>query len=123
MCEIHPKHKNLEVFCLDFDSEEFIDNIKDEDYDIVLSSSALQWSKNLTKIIRTLSNISNNISMVLFTSNTFKTIFQITDSRSPILDIGAIQKSFDPFYKCEYEILQYNLEFDDKKKMFDYIKN
>ena len=123
MCEIHPKHKNLEVVTLNFDSEEFHQNIKNEKYDLILSSSALQWSKDLTKIIDSLSNLSDSISMVLFTSQTFKTIFDLTDTNSPILDLKEIKKSFDKFYMCEYEVLNYKLEFENKKDLFNYIKN
>lgn len=123
MCELHPKNNNVEVVCLDFDSDEFFNNIKGENYDIVLSSSALQWSKDLSRIVSALSEVSSKISMVLFTSNTFKTLFQITGTKSPILSLESIQSSFYKWYTCEYEVLQYKLEFDDKKKMFDYIKN
>ena len=123
MCKIHPKVKNLDIVCLDFDSDELEENLKDEQYDIVLSSSALQWSKDLTNIINTLHKVSNKIDMVLFTSNTFKTIFKLTNTKSPILDIDTIKQSFDEFYKCEYEIIEYKIEFTNKKDLFKYIKN
>lgn len=123
MCDIHPKDKNLEIFCLDFDTDDFFENIKGEKYDLVLSSSALQWSKDLKKIIKALSKISNNINAVLFTSNTFRSIFQITRTISPILCERDIKEAFSGFYNCEFETVRYNLEFDDKKKLFDYIKN
>ena len=123
MCEIHPKHKNLELVCLNFDTEEFHKNLENEKYDLILSSSALQWSKDLSKIVKTLSNLSDEINMVLFTSNTFKKIFELTDTISPILDLKEIKKSFDKFYTCEYEVLNYKLEFENKKDLFNYIKN
>ena len=123
MCKIHPKHQNLEIFALDFDTEAFHENIKNEQYDLILSSSALQWSKNLTKIVQSLAKASNSINMVLFTSNTFKTIFDITNTTSPILDLKEIKKSFNKFYRCEYEVLNYKLEFENKKDLFNYIKN
>ena len=123
MCEIHPKHENLELVALNFDTEEFHQNIKNEKYDLILSSSALQWSSDLSKIISSLSLISNSINMVLFTSNTFRTIFELTESISPILDLKEIKKSFDKFYRCEYEVLNYKLEFENKKDLFNYIKN
>ena len=123
MCDIHPKNKNLKIECLDFDTKEFHQNIQNEKYDIVLSSSALQWSNDLTKIIQSLSNISNKVHMVLFTANTFKTIFELTNTKSPILDLKQIKKSFDKFYRCEYEVLNYKLEFENKKDLFNYIKN
>lgn len=123
MCDIHPKHSNLELVCLDFDTQKFHDSLQGEHYDVVLSSSALQWSKDLTKIVNTLSQISSKIHMVLFTSNTFKTIFELSNTTSPILDLKNIKKSFDNFYRCEYEVLNYKIEFENKKKLFNYIKN
>lgn len=123
MCDIHPKHPNLEIECLDFDTPEFHHNIHNEKYDIVLSSSALQWSQDLDKITNSLSKVSNNIQMGLFTSNTFKTIFELSCTNSPILSLEEIKKSFDKFYTCQYEVLNYKIEFETKKELFDYIKN
>jgi malonyl-CoA O-methyltransferase len=122
MCELHPKGKNIEIKCFDFDSQEFLNEIKDDQYDIVLSASALQWSKDLSKIVNHLSYITKEINAVLFTSNTFKTIQEITKSESPILDEISIKEAFEKYYKCEFETIMYKLEFDNKKDLFDYIK-
>lgn len=122
MCELHPKAKNIEVKCLNFDSQEFFDEIKDDNYDMVLSSSALQWSSNLSKIIEALSKITKEINAVLFTSNTFKTIQNLTNTSSPILDENSIKSSFSKYFNCEFETILYKLEFDSKKDLFDYIK-
>ena len=122
MCELHPKGEKIELKCFDFDSQEFLDEIKDNIYDIVLSSSALQWSKNLSKIIKHLSFITKEINAVLFTSNTFKTIQDITKVKSPILDEQSIKEAFSKYFLCEFETIMYKLEFDNKKDLFDYIK-
>lgn len=122
MCELHPKADNIEVKCYDFDTQAFLDEIKDNNYDVVLSSSALQWSKDLSKIVKHLSYITNKINAVLFTSNTFKTIQEISDRKSPILDEDSIKKAFSKHFECEFETIQYKLEFDNKKDLFDYIK-
>jgi malonyl-CoA O-methyltransferase len=122
MCDLHPKAKNIEVKCFDFDSDDFFDNIKNDKYDVVISSSALQWSKDLNKIAKALSLISPEIYTGLFTSNTFKTIQSITGKKSPILDEDTIKKAFSKYCDCEFETIKYNLEFDNKKKLFDYIK-
>lgn len=122
MCKLHPKAKNVEVKCFDFDTKEFIDEIGKEKYDIVLSSSALQWSKDLNKIVKTLSSIANEINAVLFTSNTFKTIQKLTNTKSPILDETSIKEAFSNYFECEFETILYKLEFDNKKELFDYIK-
>ncbi|RXK12841.1 methyltransferase [Halarcobacter mediterraneus] len=122
MCKLHPKADNIQVKCFDFDTEEFINEIKNDKYDIVLSSSALQWSKDLKKIIKVLSTITNEINAVLFTSNTFKTIHEITNTKSPILDENTIKEAFSSYFECEFETILYKLEFDSKKELFTYIK-
>ena len=122
MCELHPKSENIEVKCLNFDTQDFINEIKNDSYDIVLSSSALQWSNDLSKIVQHLSYITKEINAVLFTSNTFKTIQEITKTKSPILDEDSIKEAFLKFFNCEFETILYKLEFDNKKDLFDYIK-
>lgn len=122
MCKLHPKNKNTVVECFDFDSLEFINNTKDEYYDIVLSSSALQWSNNLENLIKHLHSISNEINAILFTSNTFKTIFKLTNTSSPILSELEIKNAFNKYFKCDFETILYKLEFDNKKDLFSYIK-
>jgi len=122
MCQLHPRNSKVEVKCFDFDSEEFFDEIKNDSYDIVLSSSALQWSKDLNKIVKNLSNITNVVNAVLFTSNTFKTIQTITNAKSPILDEKEIKEAFSNHFNCKFETILYKLEFENKKDLFNYIK-
>ncbi|MBU3013727.1 methyltransferase domain-containing protein [Poseidonibacter lekithochrous] len=122
MCQLHPIGSNIEVKCFDFDTDEFLAEIKNDSYDIVLSSSALQWSKDLDKIVKNLSLITNEINAVLFTSNTFKTIQTITNSKSPILEEKQIKKAFSNYFYCEFETIMYKLEFENKKDLFNYIK-
>jgi malonyl-CoA O-methyltransferase len=123
MCDIHPKDNIINIYCFDFDSEEFWQNIKNEKYDIVLSSSAIQWSKNLPKLLKRLASITKELNVVLFTSNTFKTIQKITNTKSPILTSDEIKKSFKIYSNTKFETISYDLEFDNKKKMFKYIKD
>ena len=122
MCELHPKGKNIQVECFDFDSDVFFEAIKQNQYDMVISSSALQWSSNLPKIIEALSLVTSQIHAVLFTSNTFKTIQEISQKPSPILDEESIKEAFSLYFDSTFETLNYQLEFDNKKELFDYIK-
>ncbi len=122
MCKLHPKDKNIQVKCFDFDSENFQNFLKNKKYDVILSSSALQWSKNLSKLVQNLSFCSDKINAVLFTSNTFKTIHQIAQIKSPILSEDEIKSAFSKYFDCEFETLLYKLEFENKKELFSYIK-
>jgi malonyl-CoA O-methyltransferase len=88
----------------------------------VISSSALQWSKNLSHILQTVSGITSQFYASLFTSNTFKTIQQICDKPSPILSLDTIKQEFSSYFNAQFEVINYKLEFDNKKEMFDYIK-
>ena len=122
MCELHPRGENIDIDCFDFDSKEFFSFLENKKFDIVVSSSAMQWSKNLNLLIENLSKTTDEINAVLFTSNTFKTIQDITNKKSPILSLEEIQNSFSNHFKCDFEVHNYNLEFENKKDLFDYIK-
>ena len=123
MCSLHPKGDNIDVECFDFDREVFWDTIKNHRFDLVIASSSLQWSKNLSNLIKRISNISSNINLSFFTANTFKTIQEITNKPSPILCLDDIKTNCSRYFECEFEIINYKLEFDTKKDMFKYIKN
>jgi len=122
MCELHPRGKSIDVKCFDFDSHDFFKDIKDEKYDLVLSSSAMQWSKDLKLLINRLLKVSLNIQAVLFTSNTFKSIYEITKQKPTILSLKEIKQSIK-HTKHSYEVFNYKLEFETKKELFKYIKN
>lgn len=123
MCTLHPKEKNLSVYCMSFEDEKFFEFIQDKKYDLILSSSALQWSTDLPKVVNALKNCSDEINAVLFTSNTFKTIQHITNKPSPILSKDQIKYAFSKYCDCTFEVINYNLKFDSKKDLFNYIKN
>ncbi len=123
MCQLHPKTKNLEISCFNFDDDIFFESIKNDKYDVVLSSSALQWSKDIDKLLRQLIPITEVFNVVLFTSNTFKSIQNITKQSSPILSLKKIKQSFSKYLICEFEVFNYNLEFSSKREMFQYMKN
>ena len=122
MCNIHPKNENLEIVCFDFDSDEFYANIKHQKFDLVISSSAMQWSKDLNKLLKRLFTISNKLDCVLFTSNTFKSIYEITKQTPAILSLKEIKKEFNN-YNSTYEVYNYQIDFKTKKELFSYIKN
>lgn len=122
MCELHPKMENVSVKCLNFDSEAFRDEIEGEEYDLILSSSALQWSKKLPQLLKILIPKTKKFKAVLFTSNTFKEIYKITQKESEILSLETIKNCFKP-YDPTFEFFTYKLYFETKKELFDYIKN
>jgi malonyl-CoA O-methyltransferase len=123
MCQLHPKAPFVDIECISFDDRKFFKTIKNIKFDIVISASALQWSKDLPKLLSRLKLSTDQIYAALFTSNTFKTIHNITKQKSPILDIDTIKNSFLLDYNCSFEVYNYDLKFDTKKELFDYIKH
>jgi malonyl-CoA O-methyltransferase len=123
MCKLHPTSPSLEVCCFNFDDTDFFNSIYNERYDIILSSSALQWSKDIDKLLQNIKQITKQINVVLFTANTFKSIQQLTQKASPILTLDEIKTSFSKHFNCNFEVLNYDLKFNSKKEMFRYIKN
>lgn len=122
MCTLHPRGENIEIVCENFDDILFLKSVSNSKYDMVLSSSALQWSKNLPYVAHVLSAITPKVNAALFTSNTFKTIQEITGISSPILSLDIIRSAFEENFDCQFEIINYHLEFRSKDKMFEYIK-
>ena len=122
MCELHPKAHNLTVKCFNFDTKSFLDEIEDDSYDLILSSSALQWSTNLPQLVQNILPKTKKFKAVLFTSNTFKEIYAITKKEKSILSLEEIQGAFSHYGAC-FEVFEYKLYFENKKELFDYIKN
>jgi malonyl-CoA O-methyltransferase len=122
MCEIHPKADNLIVKCFDFDTLSFLEEIQNDTYDLIISSSALQWSKNISLLLSHILPKTKRFKGVLFTSNTFKEIYAITKKEKSILSLEEIQMAFGT-YNATFEVLNYKLYFEDKRELFSYIKN
>jgi malonyl-CoA O-methyltransferase len=122
MCELHPQNKKVVVKCFDFDSLEFQQDIKDERYDLIISSSAMQWSKNIKELLANILPKTKQFRGVLFTSNTFKEIYEITKKEKSILSLQEIKEAFSS-YNATFEVFEYKLHFENKKELFDYIKN
>lgn len=123
MLASHPEAKKIIKQCFDFNSTASFAGLDNMKCDIIISSSALQWSKNLEFTLSNLIKISNNFYGALFTSNTFKTLHETAEIVSPIHSAETIKRSFDMFYKeTDYEVISYKLFFDSKKELFEYIK-
>jgi len=120
MLSLHPKSHKIKVLHADF-NQPFIHKGSKEDV-LVISSSALQWSKDLDCTFSQLSQIGRKAYFSIFTANTFKTLHQTAHIKSPIYQVDILKKSIDKYYKATYEIKKYQLLFDTTREMFNYIK-
>jgi len=118
MLDIHPKEARVELQNIDFNDASLAYN----HYDVVLSSSALQWAKDLDQTLANVSKLSQQFYFAIFTSNTFKSLHQVAGISSPIYDQEILQTSIDRYYEATYTTKEYKLYFDSTYEMLRYIK-
>ena len=103
----------------DFDSEKFWREINFFNYDVLISSSAFQWSKKLEFIFQQLKEVGIPIYISLFTNRTFYELHQELNIQSPLYSTEDILKFASGFH---YEILDYKLTFSSRLEALRYIK-
>lgn len=123
MLELHPVSSIIKKNIFDFNNiENFKESIKKVDNQIIVSSSALQWSQDIDVTLREMSLYGEKFYCSLFTSNTFYTIHKIANISSPIYSKEKILEVFSRYYTFSYEVKNYQLKFEDTRSIFKYIK-
>ncbi len=91
--------------------------------DVVISSSALQWSMDLDKTISNLKSISNRFAYAIFTSNTFKSLLECANVPSPIYTKESIINTLQNSFKNPQIVIQnMTMKFESVEEMLRYIK-
>ena len=123
MCKLHPKNDKTEIFCDDFESKDFIEKIaKQRPFDLIVSSSSLQWSRDIRRVFDSYSNLSQKVAFSIFTSGTFKTIYEITGRDSFLPSFDSLVMLSSTFKKPNIEKKVFKVNFDDTVSMLKYIK-
>ena len=121
MLALHPNHPNIKKIRADFNTENaFCLDLSNES--IILSASALQWSKDLDFTFSRLASKASKAYFAIFTSGTFKTLHETSGVHSPIYSAEVLKNTIDKYYSAEYDIKSYTLKFISVKEMFRYIK-
>ena len=122
MLEIHPSETKIEKLCADFNMPETFEKFSLNEESLFISSSALQWSKDLDF---TLSKIAERVTaayFTFFTSNTFKTLHRTAGITSPIYNAERLQSTIEKYFNATFELKEYKLHFNSVREMFNYIK-
>jgi len=117
MLQIHPKNDKVKLVEKNFDD---LDGDFFKSFDLVISSSSLQWSKDITKIIKNIQENSKDFALAVFCDKTFK------DLRN-WLEIDTFLPSSDEIVSVlhnytTYEKKIYKIEFRDVISQLRYIK-
>ncbi len=122
MLGIHPSSKKIKKICADFNKLQTFENLSFTPENLLLSSSALQWSKDLDFTLSEISKKSSHAYFAIFTSNTFKTLHETAQITSPIYSEDVLRNTIDKYYRAAFELKKYKLHFKSVREMFNYIK-
>ncbi|RRS30322.1 MAG: methyltransferase [Epsilonproteobacteria bacterium (ex Lamellibrachia satsuma)] len=122
MIDLHPKEQNIELFVKDFNDPSCFKNLDTYTFDRIISASALQWADDLDHTFQYIAALNTPVTFAIFTSGTFKTLLE-TASIPPLLrSAQEVTELSKKYFKAEYEILTYTLEFPSVRDMFRYMK-
>ncbi len=120
MCRLHPQSDKIELFHDNFENLSLLQKLGH--FDIVISSSALQWANDLESLFQTLHTMTDEIAFAIFCNGTFKTIYEMTQLESFLPSKESLQQLLEKYFDCQCEIKNYTLEFQDNISKFRYIK-
>ncbi|MFK5881414.1 MAG: methyltransferase domain-containing protein [Sulfurospirillum sp.] len=123
MCKLHPKNKNVEIIHSDFESEEFLNKMSNyAPFDLLISSSSLQWAQNMEIAFKAYRSLSEKIAFSIFTNKTFRAIYEITNRESFLPAFESLVSLSKIFKNSNIEKKLFRVNFDDTISMLKYIK-
>jgi len=120
MLALHPSLKVLKKQ-YSFNDKNFFKNIKKEDFDVIISSSALQWSKNIKHNLLEINKMKKPFFIAIFTANTFKDLHNFIGIKSPIVTKDNILDALRAI-NISYKIKTYSLSFESNLSLLRYIQ-
>ena len=123
MLQLHPKGRDIELSVGDFDSQATFEKLQTVDATTLLSSSALQWAKDIEFTFNECAKLAPNGGFFLFSSGTFKTLHSVASASSPIYSSAELEKVFLKNYRAKkIEHYNFKLPFSSTYAMLQYIK-
>lgn len=122
MLSLHPSGRDIIKVHTDFSHPDSLERYCGDREALVISSSALQWSKALDRTLSNLAKCGSHAYFAIFTSNTFKTLHEIAGVASPIYSEDHLKEHISKYYHAEFSTKAYQLEFKSTREMFRYIQ-
>jgi malonyl-CoA O-methyltransferase len=122
MLSHHPLTSNVTLLLGDFNDSMLFETLSSMSFDRIYSASALQWADNLDTVFKSIQTLNSPISLAIFTSGTFKTLYETAGLSSILKSSEEMIETASRYFKAQYEIVRYVLEFDTVREMFRYIK-
>ena len=122
MIAIHPTINGVETMVGDFNDPKLFKVLKKREFDLIVSSSALQWSRDLDWTLSQIADFKKPVALSLFTSGTFKSLHSIAGISSPIRSKDETIRLLQKHLNVKIDTLQFRLYFSDRLSMLRYIK-
>lgn len=90
--------------------------------DLIVSSSALQWSLDLPFTLSLIARHQSKIALSLMNSNTFKSLHTFLGTKSPLIDVQNMQESLLEFFDGEIETSRQEFTFDDSRDLILHLR-
>lgn len=102
----------------DFDSYDF-----NENYDLVISSSALQWAKNLDNLAKKLadSHISH-FAFAIFTNASLCELHEFLGTKSPLKSSEEVLNIMQRYFKIDFKAESFCIKFTLREEFLAYLK-
>jgi malonyl-CoA O-methyltransferase len=117
MLSLHQKGEKIFLLQRDFDR---LDSLFYKKFDLVVSSSSLQWSKNIVKMIDKIQKNSKNFVVAFFCNGTFKSLREWFSLETFLPNKKDILSILDR--NIFYETKKYSLRFNSTIEQLRYIK-
>ncbi|MDD2357730.1 MAG: methyltransferase domain-containing protein [Thiovulaceae bacterium] len=124
MLSLHPKAQNVTCKLGDFNDTKLFEELREEQFDYIISASALQWADNVQRVFSDIAKFDLPFSLAIFSAGTFATLNK-TAGLSSIIPSYEILKEFAQnalHVDVSIEKLSYSLEFENTREMLRYIK-
>lgn len=131
MLALHPRTRpniaQIKLMECDFECYDFSD-----DFDLIISSSALQWAKNLDLIFRKISDLvqdSNNLhkspkfAFAIFTDKSLGELHSFLGTISPLKSSDEILAIAQKYFVIESKIKTFRCDFPTRNDVLAYLKN
>jgi malonyl-CoA O-methyltransferase len=122
MLSLHPKDTPVTLLHEDFNDPVLFEKLHTYSFDRIISSSALQWASDLDATLGHIAALGAPVSLAIFTSNTFKTLYDIAGLPPILRDREEVITLLKKHFSGKTKTLHYTLSFDSVREMFRYMK-
>ncbi len=122
MLDLHPDGERVEKIVGDFDDPALYRRLSGIEFDLLVSSSALQWSRDLDLALGRIAALGRPAALAIFTSGTFASLRAVAGTPSPIRSAEETVETIRRHLDAKIDRLFYRLYFRDTLSMLRYIK-